>query len=96
MQKGGVDITLQTASSPKETEVHFQSFENEKLARKFGGLLLNDAQDEFPDDQRPRKRQRLGAAPTGTNDSLWTKLVSKLYFGGESSDELKGLREAVK
>ncbi|KAK8195018.1 uncharacterized protein BKA78DRAFT_366770 [Phyllosticta capitalensis] len=96
MQKGGVDITLQTASSPKETEVHFQSFENEKLAQKFGGLLLNDAQDEFPDDQRPRKRQRLGAAPTGTNDSLWTKLVSKLYFGGESSDELKGLREAVK
>ncbi|KAK8173648.1 hypothetical protein IWX90DRAFT_148777 [Phyllosticta citrichinensis] len=89
------NAALRSATSPTQSDQTFQAFEDERLAQKFGTMLLSGAENEFPDNQRPRKRQRLDADSGGTSKSHWSKLVSNLYFGEEVSYELKGLRDTV-
>ncbi|KAK8184448.1 hypothetical protein BC567DRAFT_246964 [Phyllosticta citribraziliensis] len=94
-ESDGTNVALRSATSLMQSDQTFQAFEDERLAQKFGTMLLSGAESEFLDNQRPRKRQRLDVDSGGTSKSHWSTLVSKLYFGEEVSDELKGLRETV-
>ncbi|KAK7608921.1 hypothetical protein JOL62DRAFT_524081 [Phyllosticta paracitricarpa] len=91
----GGNKSLQDSSSLMQADQIRQGFEDERLAHKFGAMFLNGAEDEFPDDQRPRKRQRIDTESAGASKSYWSKLVTKLYFDEEVSDDLTGLRETV-
>ncbi|OJD39951.1 protein kinase rad3 [Diplodia corticola] len=68
------------------------------LLDKFSELLLETQPEEFPDNERPRKRQRVDV-PTQKprSKSYWDHLVIKasMYLSDGDQSGLKGMRTAV-
>ncbi|KAL0265042.1 serine/threonine-protein kinase M1 [Diplodia seriata] len=74
------------------------NLEDTSFLNKFSELLLETQQEEFPDNERPRKRQRVDA-PTRMprSKSYWDHLVMKTstYLGDDNQAGLEGVRTAA-
>lgn len=93
-------------ASIKEPQVSFNpqwirevgSFGDTQLVDRFSELLLETQHDEFTDNERPRKRQRLETSmEKSRTNSYWGHLVAKLgvYFSGTDQSSLKDIQETV-